>query len=76
MLCSEEYQNMVAPSGNSFLAFHDIVNPNAPLLDGQTNSYYYHYLTFSTIQIPQPTPADLKLSFSYLAHRKLMELII
>ena len=66
---SEEYQNMVAPSGNSFLAFHDIVNPNAPLLDGQTNSYYYHYLTFSTIQIPQPTPADLKLSFSYLAHQ-------
>jgi len=67
-----EYQQsipyMIASSGDSFLAFHDLVNPNAPLLEGQTDSYYYHYLTFSTIQIPQPSPADLKLSFSYLAH--------
>ena len=68
-IMSGEYQTMVAASGNSFLAFHDIVNPNAPLLEGQTNSYYYHYLTFATIQIPQPSPADLKLSFSYLAHQ-------
>ena len=68
-IISGEYQTMVAASGNSFLAFHDIVNPNAPLLEGQTNSYYYHYLTFATIQIPQPSPADLKLSFSYLAHQ-------
>ena len=68
-IISGEYQTMEAASGNSFLAFHDIVNPNAPLLEGQTNSYYYHYLTFATIQIPQPSPADLKLSFSYLAHQ-------
>ena len=68
-IMSGEYQTMEAASGNSFLAFHDIVNPNAPLLEGQTNSYYYHYLTFATIQIPQPSPADLKLSFSYLAHQ-------
>ena len=65
---ASEYQTMVASSGTNFLAFQDLVNPNAPLLDGQTNSYYYHHLTFATIQIPQPSPADLKLSFSFLAH--------
>ena len=69
-IMSGEYQTMAASSGNSFLAFHDIVNPNAPLLEEDTvNSTYYHYLTFSTIQIPQPSPSDLKLSFSYLAHQ-------
>ena len=60
-----EYQEMSATSGSHFLALHDLANPN--VVEGETSSYY-HYMTFSTIMIPQPSPEDLKLSFKYISH--------
>jgi hypothetical protein len=60
-----EYQGMSATTGSNFLALHDLANPN--VVEGETSSYY-HYMTFSTLMIPQPSPEDLKLSFKYLSH--------
>ncbi|MGC6469812.1 MAG: hypothetical protein ACON4E_00910, partial [Flavobacteriales bacterium] len=61
-ILSTPYQTMSAATGNSYVVFHDLQNPNGnPPLDGN----YYHYLTMSTIVVPQPSPSDLKLSFNY-----------
>ncbi|MDA7794671.1 lamin tail domain-containing protein [Flavobacteriales bacterium] len=59
-----EYQSMSPSSGSHFVAFHDLENPN--VVSGETSNYY-HYITFSTLMIPQPSPEDLKLSFKYIS---------
>ena len=61
------FQDILPHSGSNFLFMRDLNNPYVPELDSGETSNFYHYLTFSTITVPQPLPDDLKLSFMYYA---------
>jgi hypothetical protein len=64
----DSFQDILPTSGSSFLFMRDLNNPYTPGLEEGQTSNFYHYLTFSTLTIPQPLPEDLKLSFKYYAN--------